>query len=82
MTDTEKIAKLTDPAQTDLYVATVGDILRVLYNLTEFVDSLPALNEGGEVPGVTDEMVNDLIAVREYLGDASEVCDAIAEGVR
>ena len=65
----------------NLYIAAVGDIRRVLANLTEFADSLPAPNEGGEVPGVTDEMVNDLIAVREYLGDASEVCDAIAEDV-
>jgi hypothetical protein len=73
---------LTDPIQTDLYAAAVGDIRRVLANLTEFADSLPAPNEGGEVPGITSEMVNDLIAVREYLGDASEVCDAIAEGVR
>ncbi len=72
---------LTDATQTNLYAATVGDICRVLYNLTEFADSLPAPNEGGEVPGITPEMVNDLIAVREYLGDASEVCDAIAEGV-
>jgi hypothetical protein len=72
---------LTDPTQTDLYSATVGDIRRVLQNMTEFADSLPAPNEGGEVPGITTEMVNDLIAVREYLGDASEVCDAIAEGV-
>jgi hypothetical protein len=72
---------LTDLTQTDLYAATVGDIRRVLQNLTEFADSLPALNEGGEVPGITTEMVNGLIAVREYLGDASGVCDAIAEGV-
>jgi hypothetical protein len=72
---------LTDLTQTDLYAATVGDIRRVLQNMTEFADSLPALNEGGEAPGVTGEMVNDLIAVREYLGDASEVCDAIAEDV-
>jgi hypothetical protein len=72
---------LTDPTQTDLYAATVGDIRRVLANLTEFANRLPAPNEGGEVPGVTPEMVNDLIAVREYLGDASDVCDAIAEDV-
>jgi hypothetical protein len=72
---------LTDPIQTDLYAATVGDIRRVLQNMTEFANSLPAPNEGGEVPGITSEMVNDLIAVREYLGDASDVCDAIAEGV-
>ena len=71
---------LTDPTQTDLYAATVGDIRRVLANMTEFADSLPALDDG-HVPGVTPEMVNDLIAVREYLGDASEVCDAIAEDV-
>ena len=73
---------LTDPTQADLYTATVGDIRLALSSLTEFANTLPALNEGGEVPGITTEMVNDLIAVREYLGDASEVCDAIAEGVQ
>jgi hypothetical protein len=72
---------LTDLTQTDLYAATVGDIRRVLQNILEFANTLPALDDG-HVPGITPEMVNDLIAVREYLGDASEVCDAIAEGVR
>lgn len=64
---------------TESYVETARDIHAGLANLTEFIDTLPAVDENGNVQNVTYAHLWTLQQIKTRLAEIAIACDGFDE---
>ena len=67
--------KTNDTTFANTYFETVRDIHFALANLSDFVDSLPAVNESGNVPNVNYAHLGTLSHIKSLLCEIAVACD-------
>jgi len=64
---------IKDSRSVESYIQMVGQLRAALENLTEFVDSLPAPDDDGCIPGMDYADLGDVARLHELIGQACQV---------
>jgi len=70
---------VTDPTTVERYAMHHAQMMAMIEHLQEFIATMPAPDENGDIPGVCYGYVGDVARIHEHMKEASDLAYEMSE---